>query len=165
MKVTPDSIKASVATHFRYKYQNYIIAFEADNADVLLVDKDNFLTEIEVKVTMGDLRRDKAKRKHFWYNNGEPIFHLPRLRFYFAVPKDMANKAVLLCEQHYPYAGVIGSDGKGGDDVELYRKAKHLNPATQLSPVEVKGLVKQQSGTLCRMAMKMNGIKYSLVNN
>lgn len=159
MKVDSDKLKASIAAYFRYNCQFYIIAFEADSADVLAVDKGDFLTEIEVKTSMSDLQRDHSKRKHWWFNKGETTIRLPRRYFYFAVPRDIANKVVLYCDQKYPYAGVLGTDGNGGDDVNSYRKARDLM-SSALPEKDIRELVKQQSGTLCRLAMKMSGISY-----
>jgi len=160
LKVNSDKLKASVAAYFRYNCQFYIIAFEADSADVLAVDKGNFLTEIEVKTSLSDFLRDGSKSKHRWFKRGEtPTFKLPRRYFYFAVPKDIANKVVLYCDQKYPYAGGLGTDGNGGGDVNSYRKARALM-SSALPEKDIRELVKQQSGTLCRLAMKMNGISY-----
>lgn len=159
MKIGSEKIRASVAAHFRYNRQHYIIAFEADNADLLAVDKANFLTEVEIKVSLSDLRRDGSKSKHWWFNRGQTTVRLPRRYFYFAVPKEIANKVSLLCGNKYPYAGVLGTDGEGGGDVVTYRRAQDLK-AGALPENDLHELVKQQSGTLCRLAMKMNGISY-----
>ncbi len=159
MNISSEKIRASVAAYFRYHRQHYIIAFEADSADLLTVDKAGFLTEVEIKVSLSDLRRDASKRKHWWFNRGETTVRLPRRHFYFAVPKEIANKVTLLCENKYPYAGVLGTDGGNGGDVDTYKKARDLKTRA-LSETDLHELVKQQSGTLCRLAMKMNGISY-----
>lgn len=159
MKIDSEKIRASVAAYFRYERQYYLVAFEADNADLLVVDKDNFLTEVEVKVSLSDLRRDRSKTKHRWFSCGETTPRLPRRYFYFAVPKEIANKVHLICDEKYLYAGVLGTDGGGGADVVIYRRAQDLK-AVALLEKDLYKLVKEQSGTLCRLAMKMNGIHY-----
>lgn len=160
MKVSSDKIKASVAAYFRYECQYYLIAFEADDADLLAVNKDNFLTEVEVKVSLSDLHHDISKGKHRWFKQGQTTsYRLPRRYFYFAVPKKIANKVYLICDEKYPYAGVLGTSGEGGGDVVTYRKAKDLM-GEALKEKDLYLLVKQQSGTVCRLAMRLAGIKY-----
>ncbi len=71
IKINADGIKAAVATYFRYTCQHPIIAFEAPGAggvaDVLVVTRSRRLIEIEVKVSLSDLRRDVKKSKHRYY--------------------------------------------------------------------------------------------------
>lgn len=160
MGVDSGKIRASVAAYFRYIRQCYIIAFEADHADILAVDEENFLAEVEVKISISDLRRDAAKSKHrFYCKGGNAPWSLPRRRFYFAVPKEIANKVCLACDNEYTYAGVLGTNGGSGTDVDVYRRARDLM-GRALSGEETRELVKQQSGTLCRLAMKMNDIDW-----
>jgi len=159
MKISSAKIRASVAAYFRYSRQYWLIAFEADAADLLAVSDGNFLTEVEVKVSLSDFRRDAHKTKHLRFSRGERQYGLERHYFYFAVPNEIANKVCLECDQTYPYAGVLGTDGEGGEYVESYRRARALK-ARELTEGNLHELVKQQSGTLCRLAMKMNGIDY-----
>ncbi len=159
MKVDSGKIRASVAAYMRYVRQSYLVAFEADSADVLALSEADLLTEIEVKISLADLHRDKGKSKHWFYKNGQPNPRFPRYHFYFAVPKDIANKVCEICSQKYPYAGVLGTNGGPAHSVEVYRKAKQLS-CEPISPVKVKELTKQQSGTVCRLAMRLNGIDY-----
>jgi len=96
--MTADQIKAVIASYWRYVRQCPVIALEVNHnlssyadeerADVLAVDKNRFLIETEVKVTLADLRRDAKKSKHrdFQYNR-----RCIARYFYFAVPRDIAN--------------------------------------------------------------------------
>ena len=161
MKYNSGQIKASVAAYLRYIRQYYLVAFEAYNADILALNKADLLTEIEVKISLGDLRKDKAKTKHWRFKNDEPDRYLPRRHFYFAVPKDLAIKACLICSQLYPYAGVIGTNGGTAHTVEVFKKPKSLSQQP-IIPSQIQALVKQQSGTVCRLAMKLNDIDYKL---
>jgi len=159
--ISPESIKWSVASYFRYTRQCPLIAFEADSqldsykdsqADILVVDKKRLLTEIEVKVSIADLRRDRSKKKHWHFKRGDRRY--PIHNFYFAVPNDIANKACLVCDELYTYAGIIGSDGLGDYGVSIYRCAKALS-YERLSFKKLLIMIREQSGTLCRLSGKV----------
>lgn len=165
MKITADSIKASVASYWRYIRQYPLVALEANcqleafndggQADVLAVTKDRHLIEVEVKLSIGDLRRDKNKLKHRSFRDN--LVKYPTRLFYFAVPRELANKVKLLCDQLYPYAGVIGSNGLGEYDVEIYREPKALWGGKLTFP-QILRMVREQSATICRLSKKLSGI-------
>ena len=108
-----DLVKAIVLSYMRYDRQCPVVALEASNMDVAAVTKARRLVEIEVKTSISDLRADKRKRKHrFWSKDA----YIPRFRyipedsvsrFYFAVTYDLKDKAVKVCEELYPYAGLL----------------------------------------------------------
>jgi len=159
VKITSDSIKASVAAYYRYQRQLPLVALEANSrleafndggqADVLAVGKSRLLIEVEVKLNLADLRRDKHKLKHRNYRDN--LVNYPTHLFYFAVPKALANQAVLICEQLYPYAGVLGCDGQGQFDVVVYREGKALWGKCLTFP-QLLRMVREQSATVCRLA-------------
>lgn len=159
--ISPDSIRWAVASYFRYTLQCPLIAFEAGSqlnsysnsqADILAVDRRRLLTEIEVKCSIADLRRDRNKAKHWHFKQADKRY--PTHNFYFAVPNDIANKACLICDELYTYAGIIGSDGLGNYGVGIYRRAKALS-YEQLSFKKLLIMVREQSGTLCRLSGKV----------
>lgn len=159
MKVTSDSIKASVASYYRYGRQFPLVALEANSrleafndggqADVLAVDKTRLLIEVEVKLNLADLIRDRQKLKHRNYRDN--LMNYPTHLFYFAVPKSIANQAVLICGQLYPYAGVLGCDGQGRFDVVVYREGKALFGKPLMFP-QLLRMAREQSATICRLA-------------
>ena len=165
MNITADKIKASVAEYYRYKRGYAFVAFEADcdllpymaraRADVLIITKSRYLIEVEVKLTMSDLRKDQYKPKHRQFKSPLPDQLVPQRNpthwFYFAVPKEIANKAVEVCEKIYPYAGVIGTDGVSQYDVVFYRKAKSFK-GNMLTFPQILRMCREQSGTLCSLA-------------
>lgn len=165
MKVTANSIKASVAAYWRYSKQYPFVALEANcqlkawndggQADVLAITKDRYLIEVEVKLSMADLQRDKNKVKHRNFRDG--LIKYPTRLFYFAVPKELANKVSILCDNLYPYAGVLGSNGLGEADVEFYRKPRPLW-GTKLTFSQILRMVREQSATVCRLARKLADI-------
>ena len=132
MPITSDQIKAIVASYWRYIKQCPVIALEVNSnlssysgeetADVLAVDKNRYLIETEVKVSLADLRRDIEKEKHRSFSQGSCVARY----FYFAVPQDLANVARLICDELYPYAGVLGVNGLDEYGVAIYRKPEPL---------------------------------------
>ena len=158
-----EQLKAVLASYWRYVRQCPVIALEVshnlsayadeERADVLAVDKNRFLIETEIKVTLADLRRDAKKSKHRAFRDNLPTKCVARY-FYFAVPRDIANKASLICTDLYPYAGVLGTNGLDEYGVVVYRQAKFL-PGKRLTYPQVLRIVFNQSGTVCRLAKKV----------
>jgi hypothetical protein len=169
--MTPDELKVAVAEYYRYEKQFPLVAFEAsgrlkawsiDRADVLVLSKKRELIEIEVKVSRADFRRDRDKQKH-WLMREHPADYPPNY-FYFAVPIAIANDVSYACDQLYTYAGVLASDGKAphstaaASSIHVYREARQLNDG-KLSLLNIAQLVKEQSGTLCRLARDLTELK------
>lgn len=155
--IRAEAIKAAVATYWRYQRQCPIVALEVDSqlkgwmgepADILVVNDGRYLIEIEVKVNLTDLKHDAKKRKHQAFRNRTTA----TTHFYFAVPKDLANKAKDVCDELFPYAGIIGTDGRY--DVEIYRPAKALC-FKKLDYSNIFRIIRGQSGTVCRLAGKV----------
>lgn len=163
MKIKPsDKLKACVGNYFRYRKQCILLAFEAFSSDVLAMTEAGTLYETEIKISLSDLYNDIHKHKHYNYQKGivtrYPWKFDPHY-FYFAVPVELANKACLICDSKYTYAGVIGVPDNGKPDVVVYRKARKLN-GIKLTQSQINEIMKQQSGTLCRLAMLLAEIKY-----
>jgi len=158
-----ETIKACIAAYWRYERQCPLVAFEAASrldwgwgelADVLAVDKERYLIETEIKVSLSDFRKDKHKPRHWYFRRNDGDY--PASYFYFAVPKEIANQVSLDCDQIYPYAGVLGCP-KGTNEVEVdvYRNPKRLN-GKRLSMKQVIYMVRSQTATLCRLAKKVD---------
>jgi hypothetical protein len=150
-----DEIKAAVAAYFRYDKQAALIAFEASDhlsgwsgepADVLVVTDSRLLYEIEVKITLSDLKHDEVKNKHRHFRTDDKNY--PVNRFFFAVPNEIAVNAEEICEKMYPYAGILSV--KGGT-VNHPKQARILH-TKKLSFRQIYELTRQQSGTLCRLS-------------
>lgn len=154
-----DQIKAVIASYWRYVRQCPVIALEVNSnlssysgemADVLAVDKNRFLIETEVKVSLADLRRDAKKKKHRDFRDNRCATR----HFYFAVPRDIANDAKLICDDLYPYAGVLGTNGLDEYGVEIYRNARPL-AGKRLRYGQVLRIIFSQSSTVCRLATRV----------
>ena len=157
-----ETIKACIAAYWRYQRQCPVVAFEAgsrlkwglgEQADVLAVNKERYLIETEVKVSLSDLRKDKNKVRHRYFRDGGGPY--PTAYFYFAVPKDIANQVKLLCDNLFTYAGVLGCP-PGTDElaVEVYRNPRRLNGG-RLSLKQIVYMARSQTATLCRLAKKV----------
>lgn len=157
-----EQLKAIIASYWRYVRQCPVIALEVshnlsayadeERADVLAVDKDRFLIETEVKLTLADLRRDAKKLKHRDFR--EKQLRCVARYFYFAVPREIANAAKPICDQLYPYAGVLGTNGLDEYGVEIYRSPKPL-AGKRLTFPQVLRIIFNQSATVCRLANKV----------
>lgn len=163
MDANSHKVKTAIACYWRYARGCPIVAFEAPQwidyragdglADVLVVTSDNFLIEVEVKVSMADLKRDKKKYKHQMSEMERS--QKPTHYFYFAVPRELANEAVAICDQLYPYAGVMGVESNSSyGSIEMYRIPRMLSKQ-KLTLLQLAQIVNKQSGTLCALAIKV----------
>lgn len=158
MKITSHIIKAAVASYWRYERQCRIVAFEyhthfhwgGELADVIVVASGGPIV-IEVKTSLGDFKRDRFKMCHKFLSGTD---HASVMNFYFAVPRDLANQVSFLCDQLYPYAGVLGCNGPHDYNIEVYRQAKRFN-CTPLTPEQTEKIIRAQTSTLCRLAVKV----------
>ena len=157
--ITADQIKANIASYWRYVKQCPVVALEVNSqlgewtgeaADVLAVNKNRYLIETEVKVSMSDLKRDVRKRKHIAFRAGHSVTRY----FYFAVPIDIANNAKDICADLYPYAGILGTNGLDEYGVKVYRQAKPLS-GKKLNYSRVLRIIYGQSSTVCRFARQI----------
>lgn len=159
---SPQLIRSAVAAYWRYTRQCALVAFEAPDlsrnslADVLVIDGRRQLLEIEIKMSMADLHKDRQKHKH-WHFAKDTGDHFTSY-FYFAAPRNMANRVSLACDQLYPYAGVLGYSelhcDYPSDRISIYREPRRLR-ARKLSGPDLVRLVRAQSATLCRLAQRL----------
>jgi len=171
MKLNSDVIKAAMASYWRYTRQCPIVAFECsveldsdpgELADVMVVTEGQQLIMVEVKISLPDFRKDRKKNYHTHFSRDTGI--LPVTYFYFAVPSDLANKASYLCDQLYPYAGVLRYRDRDDypsyvPDVAVSRQPKTLHPKAlsvgQLTEKQINFITRTQTATLCRLARKV----------
>ncbi|WP_338949966.1 MmcB family DNA repair protein [Fusobacterium nucleatum] len=85
--------------------------------DILIVSKNQYLTEVEIKISLSDLKAD-FKKKH--QHKDENIKN-----FYYAFPEEMKEKAIGLIPKE---AGILiaikKEDGIQYREIECYRKPK-----------------------------------------
>lgn len=174
MKLTSHDIKAAVASYWRYTRQYRLVAFEwrgcpgGEMADVVTVDGRGQYIVTEVKVSLADFRRDKFKWTHRRLREKVGLENIPEDSFlaamprkisaleayYFAVPKELANEVAMLCDELYPYAGVLGCNGVHDYQVEVHRKPKKFECGA-LGQEQIDDLIRAQTATLCRLATKV----------
>jgi hypothetical protein len=133
----------------------------AEQADVLVVTEDRHLSVVEVKTSISDFRKDGKKACHQHYKDDTGVY--PAAHFYFAVPKALANEIALLCDNLYPYAGVIGCNSLSENGIEFYRKPKRLR-GKRLTLKQVVYMARSQTATLCRLARKVEEQRQVIVN-
>jgi len=145
-------MKAELLAYWRYVRQMPLVGIECYDQDVLIVTKDRKLIINEVKVSISDLRADGSKEVHFRIAHmfgltKEPKNYKEALaqakahwthdirtpnQFYFAVPQELVEKATVVVEERYPYAGLISvhhypENKLWGHHVVVVRQAKMLH--------------------------------------
>ncbi len=100
MIMNSNEIKTKVLHYLRFKRSYPLVATEAgkkkkNNADVLASDF-NEIVEVEVKISLADLKNDFLKMKHERYKN--PRTHYTPNKFYFAIPANLTKNALDLTE-------------------------------------------------------------------
>lgn len=164
-------VKASVACYFRYTRQNPIVAFERslenyhhNNPDILTINEQRYLIEIEVKVSISDMKNDALKSTWNKRTKCPDLYSMP-YQFYYAVPEELKDKAITILNQWNQENKLCGKTGLltiteaskskylGSDNVTITRKAPINKLAKRLSVKQVIQMVKHQTGTLCSLAV------------
>lgn len=166
--MTIDEARVAVLYFWRYHRQCPLVALEASclldsfsdggRADVLVVSAQGFLVETEIKLSIIDLRRDKKKLKHRCLGKDWDKRWVTS-RFYFAVPCELIEKACPVCEELYPYAGILGIYGPF--QVQVLRRAKRRD-VKRLSMLMLARMAREQSGTVYRLARKVTELEVQL---
>jgi hypothetical protein len=101
-------VKAALISYFRF-YKNHDIIcteFSYGKADVLSISNNGKgIYEVEVKVSLSDLKREPKKYKHkrdsLEVTNSKPCRY-----FYLAIPKFLEEQAKEILKQNFPNAGL-----------------------------------------------------------
>jgi hypothetical protein len=152
----------------RFSRQFKYVATEAGDfaADVLCSDGSR-LFEIEVKTDKWDLKNDFKKRKHEFYKDPEKWYGSGRSRhksipnhFVFCVPKELAELAEKLVEQHNPNYGIfvfsLWRDDYHlrmiNDHIRVLRRPKRLHD-NEVRPASILQLAARMSSELCSLRL------------
>jgi len=161
-------VKASVACYFRYKRQFPLISFERPikhffKPDILIITKSRKIIEIEVKVSLSDLKNDI--KKSIWHRRERlPDLYPMPYQFYYAVPEKLKIKALEVINGWNKENKVSGKAGLlivqdkkkiGWDDVYVAKKAIGNNKSKKVSIKDLITMVKNQTGTLCSCSVKI----------
>ena len=157
-----ERVKTAIASYFRYVRQYPIVAIEAkarllnvkhsDRADILVVDKNQILTEIEIKTSISDLEGDTRKHIHKDLESRRGVY--PVHYFYFGIPSKIEKEARQIIKKEYPYAGLIVVDGHYKLTEPLVRipiEARRFFK-DPLNPAEMHYILKAMSSAVCRMS-------------
>lgn len=103
MKITAKHIELAVANHFDWR-KNIIVpniswGLGLHECDVLIMSKSGYLTEVEIKISFSDLKKDFAK-PHGHNSNGKIKY------LYYAMPTKLAEREDVI-SMIPEYAGIL----------------------------------------------------------
>lgn len=91
-KWTAQQIEIAIANHFNYR-QNLIVPnvswglFKHHEADLIILSKANWCTEVEIKVSAADIKKDLSKRHNHREHNIKSLW--------FAVPEELKDNPLI----------------------------------------------------------------------
>lgn len=163
MTIETERIAALVMCWLRFAKQHTYVAREAGHfsADVLGTNLKT-IVEVEVKVSISDLRNDKKKSKHSFYasednqrgNEGASVPH----QFYYAVPEIMKDAAIDFVQGLNKNYGVLilstqlhsGGDWNSWKRLILAKRANRLHKGKVSDGLRTL-LASRMASDLCRM--------------
>lgn len=169
MPSKPESIwvfRAAAVQWLRYEVQCSIVAIErgislGGTPDVIGLTPKRFVTEIEIKRTVADFKRNAKK---LWsFQRGRSAFEgtgweraRPRL-FYFLVPLEIVEKVQPLLEPEQGLMAISNTFKKyqGIPAVKIIRKAVPSARAKRLTVRQCVQMAKHQTGTLSSLLNKL----------
>jgi len=169
--VNSSHVRASIACHFRYTRQCPVIIFERApgtlwvtyKPDLIAIRKDRKVIEVEIKVSLSDLKNDINKRHWKLREISPKSFPMPYM-FYYGVPYEMKDKALEVIDGWKKDGKLCGKAGLlcviekeniGFKDVICERKAPLNKAALKPSIRDIISIVKHQTGTLCSLSIKV----------
>lgn len=124
-------IELAVANNFGYR-QNLIVPNVSwglnlgHEADMFIVSPSGYATEVEIKVSASDLKRDLLKL----HNHASPRIK----RYYFAVPKKLETIAKTVAHEHW---GILTLSDPDSYFMETARPARVIKGAKPLTTSEI----------------------------
>lgn len=117
-------------------------AMGTGEADILVIDTQLKSVEIEVKISISDLKADLKKDKWLISNTDRYAN-----KFIYAIPQELADKAntVLFQHKYYKNIGIYTVDKKG--ELEILKRALSFHD-NQVKPYALQHLIK---GYFCKM--------------
>ncbi|VVB51624.1 Uncharacterised protein [uncultured archaeon] len=164
--------KAELSAYWRFVRQMPVVAVEALDEDLLILNRRRRLIICEVKVSIADMRHDIEKQKHDYIYRELGLDKLPGQKpikdwvpweipsmFYFGVPREIEVKAREVRDELYPYAGLLSIRGEGtphfrGHRIAVIYGAKiiHKKPLTE---AQIERVVKAQSASIANAYSKI----------
>jgi len=124
-KLNSAMIKHALYWRYRIKLQYHYCTDEVNCADFLFITKSGYIGEIEIKVSIQDLKADFKKSKHDFIKRD---VNINRHYFYFALPDYLVEKATPIIEAVNHKYGIISVNSKHLFKVQTVKKAKLLRP-------------------------------------
>ena len=130
-----ERIKIEALAYWKFARQHQFGAIECWNNDVITVSRSLMITDTEIKTSISDMQRElKTKQfKHRRFIQSSLTFGLmPKTHyFYFAVPENLLEKARIVCQERYPYAGLLVFKRESASiyspEMECAKRAKRFN--------------------------------------
>lgn len=175
MKANAEDIKFLVMCYWRFTRQHCFVASEYNysSADVISVSpKGRIVCETEVKISIGDLKKEAEKSKHFKDAFGIRGFNGKFTDyFYLAMPARMTelDKVKLICDGYFPYAGILAVDSY--EDYLSDARNVYTNPPVKVvkEPTRVKQydlsdeklmeIARGMSNSYCNLAFRFMRLK------
>ena len=104
-------------------------------ADLIAVSGNGYATEIEIKISRGDLVRDHLKAKH---QHPDPRIS----RLYYAMPMPLAESALELLPEEFGVIGVAKLNRYDYGVCKILRKARKRPQAQKLSDQDIRRLMR-----------------------
>lgn len=135
MKVTEQSISCHLANGFFNKRQNIVVPnvswglYLPYECDMIVITKYQWLYEVEIKISIADLKNDKKKQKWNKFYNEDSLIKSKGI--WFAMPKSIYEKG----KDYIPeQAGIISIDINSQFwNNQIIRKPKFNNDAKKAS--------------------------------
>lgn len=175
-----DEIKFLVMCYWRFARKHYLVAseFNYGDADVISVSPaGRVVCETEVKISIGDLKKEAEKPKHFRDAFGTRGFNGKYVDyFYLAMPARMAelDRVRLICDGSYPYAGILSIEPYEeylSDARNIYTPppVKVIKEPTRVKRYEMNDerlmeIAKGMSNSFCNLAFKFMRLERGLTN-
>jgi hypothetical protein len=121
--ITERNAQIAIANYFEYR-RNIVIPsfyFHGYECDVFIMTKSGYITEVEIKLNINDLKIDKNKSK--W--NCESRRHIKK--FYYAVPRQIIEDAKSIIDEKYGILSLQYNEPKQRCFAYLHKEASILN--------------------------------------
>lgn len=159
-KTTSEYIKMCVAHYYRYSRQCLMISFERGvefewrhSPDILVVTKDLFLIEIEVKTSLADFKNDE--KKTIWKMREKGKVKMP-YQFYYAIPAELEEKIKPLLRKDCGLIRIYNSYSfQPAKSVCVAKTAPVNKEAVKIKPNQYIKMIKNQTGTICGLSKKL----------
>lgn len=100
-----------------FKFRNFYYRYDYE-ADLFVISKARYATEIEVKISLADWKADLVKKKH--------QSHKELKHFYYAVPEALADKAPVGIDERYGLIVVNQKDNEERMRAKIVKSAHAL---------------------------------------